>query len=480
MRTIVTSCLAILLFSAVVSARLGDSAAELLPTVPSTIPTTADVKNFLSGLWDAIGLGHDFDDFSTCIEVDTNAGAQLQKAMTLMGSPSASDVSHGLNKIDKVVSPMIAGIKACNMKDKYTTTINKIVNKFTNPGSLTIQTDSSISINGVEVYADVAAAVDACNKGSFAACGTEIGEGMGKVFYAQDNVTAADAVAQINSIPNITWTAADFTQFKVMNLWEFKKGHINLRRKKNDASIPAESESEAGRRNLATIPVAFDARTNWPTCIHAIRDQGGCGNCWAFGASEVLSDRFCIASNKSVNTVMSAQYLTSCDTTNFACNGGYIDKAWKFLEKNGDVTDTCMPYKSGNGLVPSCSTFTKCADNTRLRKYYAKVNSTRIISTLSSIQNEILTNGPVETGFDVYSDFMSYKTGIYTNTAGASYLGGHAVKIIGWGNSNGINYWIVANSWGTYWGESGFFKIKFGSCGIDRGVIAGLPDLLRQ
>jgi len=478
MRTIATSCLAILLFSAVVSARLGDTAVA----VNTTTPSTADVNNFLSGVWNAIGLGHDFDDFSTCIQEDTNAGAQLQKAMTLMDSSSASDVSHGLNKLDKVVSPMIAGIKTCNMKDKYTTTINQIVNKFTNPGSLTIQTNSSISINGVDVYADVAAAVTACNNGNFAACGSEIGDAMGKVFYGQANVTSADQVAQINSIPNITWTAADITQFKVMNLWQFKKAHITLLRKKSVETNSTDSEADDGRRNLATatIPATFDARTKWPTCIHPIRDQGGCGDCWAFGASEVLSDRFCIVSNQSTNTVLSPQYLTSCDTTDYGCNGGYLNNAWKFLEKTGDVTETCMPFQSSNGLVPACSTFTKCSDNTKLRHYYAKVNSTKMFSTASAIQTEILTNGPVESGFDVYSDFMSYITGIYSNTAGASYLGGHAVKIVGWGNSNGINYWIVANSWGTYWGESGYFRIKFGSCGIDSAVFSGIPDLTRS
>jgi cathepsin B len=471
MRTITTFCLAILLFSAVVSARLGNPAA--------TVPTAADVTNFLSGLWEAIGLGHDFEDFSDCIKLDANAGTQLQKAMTLIDSSSASDVSRGLNKLNNVVSPLVSGLKACGMKDKYTATVNKILDTFTSPKDLSIQTELSILINEIEVYSDVADALTAYDKTKFADCGSSIGAAMGKVFYAQINVSSADQAAKINAIPNNTWTAADITEFHGMNLWQFKKNRITLRRKNKDAKS-ADVIADDGRRNLATVPVAFDSRTNWPNCIHPIRDQQGCGNCWAFAASEVLSDRFCIVSNKSINTVMSSQFLTSCDTTENGCNGGYLYYSWKFLEKSGDVTDTCWPYQSGNGVVPSCSTFTRCADKSAMRKYYAKVNSSKLFNTPAAIQAEILANGPVEAGFDVYSDFMSYRSGIYANTTGATYLGGHAIKIIGWGNSNGINYWIVANSWGPYWGESGFFKIKFGSCGIDSNVYAGLPDLTRS
>ena len=66
----------------------------------------------------------------------------------------------------------------------------------------------------------------------------------------------------------------------------------------------------------------------------------------------------------------------------------------------------------------------------------------------------------------IYNDFLSYKTGIYKHTTG-SLLGGHAVKIVGWGVNNGLSYWICANSFGTSWGELGFFRILFGECGID-------------
>lgn len=92
------------------------------------------------------------------------------------------------------------------------------------------------------------------------------------------------------------------------------------------------------------IPTAFDSRTKWPNCVHAIRDQAKCGSCWAFGATEALSDRFCIASDGKVDVVLSPQDLVSCDWWDRGCNGGIISWAWSHLKTEGAAADTCIPY----------------------------------------------------------------------------------------------------------------------------------------
>ena len=81
----------------------------------------------------------------------------------------------------------------------------------------------------------------------------------------------------------------------------------------------------------------------------------------------------------------------------------------------------------------------------------------------------------METGFEVYEDFLSYKRGIYEHVTGKM-LGGHAVKILGWGHENNTDFWICANSWDTTWGEQGYFRIKMGEGGIDSSVWACIPD----
>merc|ERR1712217_400508 len=103
---------------------------------------------------------------------------------------------------------------------------------------------------------------------------------------------------------------------------------------------------------------------------------------------------------------------------------------------------------------------------------------------VASLQRELLTHGPVEVAFFVFSDFHNYKRGVYFRTPGAyGPLGGHAVRLLGWGvvdapnGSEPLEYWLVANSWSPNWGLGGFFKIRRGTneCGIETTPATGLP-----
>ena len=91
-----------------------------------------------------------------------------------------------------------------------------------------------------------------------------------------------------------------------------------------------------------------------------------------------------------------------------------------------------------------------------------------ILKEPDAIKQAIYSEGPVEASFTVYQDFMNYKSGVYYHVTG-SQLGGHAVKILGWGfdEESGLEYWLAANSWNEAWGDKGFFKIKIGDCEIN-------------
>merc|ERR1719163_1778218 len=90
-----------------------------------------------------------------------------------------------------------------------------------------------------------------------------------------------------------------------------------------------------------------------------------------------------------------------------------------------------------------------------------------------TIAAEIMKNGPVEAAFTVFKDFANYAGGIYHATS-EEQMGGHAIKIVGWGVEGGVKYWKVQNSWNPYRGEKGYFRIKRGTdeCGIEDQVVA--------
>ena len=150
------------------------------------------------------------------------------------------------------------------------------------------------------------------------------------------------------------------------------------------------------------------------------------------------------------------------------------------MESTGVPTFACVPYTSGEGNVEKCPS--SCADSGpapgpdhRKKPTFYKATNIHYITNPKDVQMHLMQGGSVEAHLDVYDDFHSYKSGIYVHTHGA-YSGGHAVKIIGWGNQNGTDYWVVANSWGTDWGMNGVFWIKFGQCSIDSECHSGDPQ----
>lgn len=204
------------------------------------------------------------------------------------------------------------------------------------------------------------------------------------------------------------------------------------------------------------LPTDFDARDKFSSCIGAIRNQLKCGSCWAFGGAETLSDNLCIQGKHS--GPLSAQDLVSCDGTDHGCNGGDLIDAWDRLSNIGIVDQACMPYTAGNGTVKKCPGV--CTGSGEFQRHKCG-QAANMLEDVTAIKNGVYQMGAAETGFYVYEDFMDYKSGVYhhDNTTSNLPLGGHAVKIVGWGVAGAVNYWLVANSWGPTWGMDGFFKI---------------------
>ncbi|RZC37478.1 Peptidase C1 and/or Propeptide C1 domain containing protein, partial [Asbolus verrucosus] len=228
---------------------------------------------------------------------------------------------------------------------------------------------------------------------------------------------------------------------------------------------------------LESTPQSFDARQHWPRCedvINTIRNQA-------------MTDRLCIERGNTKFKFSPEDLLECCTNCGNGCEGGYSFNAWKFWRDHGIVSggdynsnEGCKPYSVSSFVT---NTAPKCHKTCQNEDYNATFIDDKHFGTTiykvdanaHQIQAEILTNGPVEANFLVYEDFYSYQTGVYQHVYG-EYMGGHSVKIVGWGVENGTPYWLAANSWGLYWGGlNGFFKILRGDnhCKIEANVVAG-------
>ncbi|KAL0281458.1 UNVERIFIED_CONTAM: hypothetical protein PYX00_002442 [Menopon gallinae] len=312
-----------------------------------------------------------------------------------------------------------------------------------------------------------------------------------------DNYFLTDEfIDRINSL-NTTWKAG--RNFHSQIDVSYLKLLMGVHNESVNHQLP---EKEHSYFSVADIPEEFDAREEWEDCptLREIRDQGSCGSCWAFGAAEAMSDRVCIHSNATIHFRFSAEDLVSCcKYCGFGCHGGFPGMAWRYWVRQGlvsggsyDSHQGCQPYEippcehhidgprpqcSGVGHTPKCHS--TCEEGYPVPYNKDKHRGVKAYSVRGekNIQHEIMTNGPVEGAFMVFADFINYKSGVYQHVDGGI-MGGHAIKILGWGVEDGTPYWLVANSWNSDWGDGGFFKIKRGEneCGIESQITAGIPS----
>jgi len=310
---------------------------------------------------------------------------------------------------------------------------------------------------------------------------------------------------EINS-RNSGWQARIPERFHSMNdvrmlCRTWTRGHANYT-EMNHPPSPFEENP------IKEIPTQFDSRVNWPKCtvISHVRDQSACGSCWAFASTETFEDRRCIKTGQDI--LFSTEDTAGCCkgaacSFSMGCSGGQPSGALNWMKSQGvvtggdyfnrtDPTGGCKPYSLApcahhvppTPKYPACPTNeyslsckAVCSDNASGKTYSSdKTKGTAVhsFSSVAAMQTAIMTDGPLAVAFTVYSDFPTYKSGVYVHQSGSA-LGGHAVEMVGWGTESGVDYWLIKNSWNEQWGDGGFFKIKRGvnECGIE-GDVTGI------
>jgi len=181
----------------------------------------------------------------------------------------------------------------------------------------------------------------------------------------------------------------------------------------------------------------------------AVKDQGYCGSCWAFSATEQIESDAIRTLGKT--WILSPEQITQCDKTSYGCDGGWTEHAYKYVQNTGGLeTESNYPYTSYQGTTGSCH-----SDSS---KYVVKVTGYKTVSGESNMASYVQKTGPLSVCVDA-STWNSYTGGI-VKTCGKNV--NHCVQAVGVdASSNG--YWKVRNSWGNKWGESGYIRLAYGS-----------------
>lgn len=213
----------------------------------------------------------------------------------------------------------------------------------------------------------------------------------------------------------------------------------------------------------AELPAALDWRDANGNFVTAPKNQKKCGSCWAFSMTGGLESYTLLKKNTPGQDLdLSEQVMLSCSGAG-SCKGGRLSAG--YLKKTGLPLESAYPYTGADG---SCS-----AAAPGWQAGASKIGAWGSVSqNLNAIKTALVKYGPLPIAFMVYEDFMYYKTGIYSYTAGKR-LGGHAVLLVGYNDAE--KSFSVKNSWDLGWGEQGFFRIAYSE--MDNSVNFGLSTI---
>ncbi|XP_077229127.1 senescence-specific cysteine protease SAG39-like [Tasmannia lanceolata] len=224
----------------------------------------------------------------------------------------------------------------------------------------------------------------------------------------------------------------------------------------------SESTATFTYENISVVPSSMDWRKKG--AVTPIKDQGQCGCCWAFSAVAAMEGITQLKKGKLIS--LSEQEVVDCDTKGVdqGCQGGLMDDAFKFIQHNqGLTTEVNYPYMGVDG---TCNT-KKAATHAAEINGYVDVPANNEKALLKAVANQ-----PISVAIDASGyAFQFYSSGVFTGDCSTNL--DHGVTAVGYGTSaDGTKYWLVKNSWGSGWGESGYIKMqrdigaKEGLCGI--------------
>ena len=200
----------------------------------------------------------------------------------------------------------------------------------------------------------------------------------------------------------------------------------------------------------AALPRHFDWREQGK--LTPPKNQGACGSCWAFSTVAVLQDVLALRGKGQI--ALSEQYLLSCNKEGWSCDGGFFAHDYHKALPMGGVPEAEFPYV---GKQVACKT--NLSHPYHISSWaFLPSKDDNTPPTIEAIKNAIYTFGPIGAAVGASDAFMSYSSGVFNQCDGTQ--PNHAIVLTGWDDDG--QYFVMKNSWGPNWGDSGFMKIKYG------------------
>jgi len=258
-----------------------------------------------------------------------------------------------------------------------------------------------------------------------------------------------------------------FNKFADMDPAEFKRTMLNYKPQFGQAAV--DRLNVPVEEPVIQFPTASDVDWRKQGAVTDVKDQGNCGSCWAFSATEQVESSWYL--KHGILNTLSPQQVVSCDTAGFdaGCDGGDTVTAFDYIQSSGLMTEASFPYKSGSTGTDGTCKFNSTSVVARISGYTyatpscfdscAKQDEATLLSNLAS-------SGPVS--ICVYADSWQFYTGgVLSSSCPSAYNTlDHCVQLVGYASAT--QAWIIRNSWGTSWGEDGYINVKYGKnlCGV--------------
>ncbi|QDZ23377.1 cysteine proteinase [Chloropicon primus] len=238
---------------------------------------------------------------------------------------------------------------------------------------------------------------------------------------------------------------------------EYRKFYLNPELK----NVKQTSTSKFTHANVEAVD-----KIDWRDkgAVTPVKNQGMCGSCWAFSSTGSMEGINFIQNGKLVS--LSEEQLVNCDKVDHGCGGGLMDQAFQYVIKNGGIdTEEDFPYHAF-ALWRTCPA-DKESEHAVVINDFVDVpvqNKDALLQALSA--------QPVSIAIEAdHFVFQNYRGGVI-DSAGCGTQLDHGVLAVGFDTTADTPYWIVKNSWGASWGESGYVRMAInvtdpkGQCGI--------------